>query len=288
LTQLLTFVGVLSLGGCVMQKDRAPSESPSFSERESGHSAHVDPAWLAEAVALPTFEVLDSRSAQGRLDIHAKTVTVGDLIHFHGHACDGLLRGAYAMRALADQAFPGRALDRTDLRVVSKNSPCLGDVAAYLTGARVRFGTQRLDDSLGVGFIVQVISTGETWEVREDPSFLPPLLKEWDAALVDPRRVSGQEKAELLGVHEATVWNWIRTSLLPTRPADHYRVRRLEAAELPAALHDATRTDVLNRAVSAPTEFSNPYEASPLPPPVLRSDQRWVQRYLQGPPGPPR
>jgi hypothetical protein len=278
------FIGMLSLVGCAMRRDGGSSASSSIPAGGNEHSAHIDPEWLGEAISLPTFEVQDSRSAQGRLDEHTKTVTVEDLIRFHGHACDGLLRGAYAMRALADQAFPGRPLDRTNLRVVSKNSPCLGDVAAYLTGARVRFGTQRLDDTLGVGFIVQVISTGETWEVREDPSFLPPLLKAWDAALLDPRRLSGPEKAELLGVHEAMVWNWIRTSLLPTRPADHYHARRLESAELPPSLHDATRTDVFNRDVPAPVEFSNPYETSTVPSPLLESDQRWVQRYLQGPP----
>jgi formylmethanofuran dehydrogenase subunit E len=66
-------------------------------------------------------------------------VTVADLVLFHGHACDGLLRGIWAMRALADVAFPDQPFDRSDLLVVSKNSPCLGDLAAYLTGGRARF-----------------------------------------------------------------------------------------------------------------------------------------------------
>lgn len=242
------------------------------------------PLWLSEAVALPTFEVIDSRSAQGRLGATATSVTVDDLIRFHGHACDGLLRGAYAMRALADVAFPGKPFDRTDLRIVSKNSPCVGDVAAYLTGARVRYGTHRLDDSLGVGFIIQVISTGETWEVREETGFQPPLLAAWDQALLDPRRVTGPEKAELVAVHEAMVWNWIRKELLPSRPAEHYRVSRLEAASLPEVLDDAVRTDVLNRQVGAPVRFSSPYESTAVSPPELNANDPSVQRYLAGPP----
>lgn len=242
-----------------------------------------EPRWLSEAVALPTFEVLDSRSAQGRLGTHSTLVTVDDLVRFHGHACDGLLRGTYAMRALADVAFPGRAIDRTDLRIVSKNSPCLGDVAEYLTGARVRYGTHRLDDALGVGFIVQVISTGEAWEVREEPNFLPATLRAWDAALLEPTRFSATEKAELLAVHEAMVWNWLRTTLLPSRPADHYRVTRLEQPVLPPPLHEAIRTDVLNRSVPAAGEFLNPYEAAAIPAPNLPTDSPWVQRYLRGP-----
>jgi len=91
------------------------------------------PAWL-DVSSLPAFEVVDTDSAQGRLDPRPKTVTVADLVLFHGHACHGLLRGVWTRRALADVA-PGTApCDRSGLMVVSKSSPCLGDVAAYLTG----------------------------------------------------------------------------------------------------------------------------------------------------------
>ncbi|MGC8463150.1 MAG: hypothetical protein ACP5P9_05725, partial [Acidimicrobiales bacterium] len=48
------------------------------------------PAWL-DVPGLPTFEVVDTRSAQGRLEVRPKTVTVADLVLFHGHACDGLV-----------------------------------------------------------------------------------------------------------------------------------------------------------------------------------------------------
>jgi hypothetical protein len=112
------------------------------------------PAWL-EVPGLPVFEVIDTRSAQGRLDHRPKRVTVADLVLFHGHACDGLLRGAWAMRALCDAAFGAAPLDRSDLLAVSRNSPCLGDVAAYLTGGRARFGTHRLDPDLGAGFQIR-------------------------------------------------------------------------------------------------------------------------------------
>jgi len=140
------------------------------SDDTSGHRERVSerhwyvPAWLEDTV-LPSFEVIDTRSAQGRLNPRPKTVTVADLVLFHGHGCDGLLRGTWAMRALADVAFPGQPFDRSDLVVVSKNSPCLGDLAAYLAGGRARFGTHRLDDTLGVGFKVQRLSNGEAWEV---------------------------------------------------------------------------------------------------------------------------
>lgn len=240
------------------------------------------PAWLHVA-GLPSFEVIDTRSAQGRLDPRPKTVTVGDLVLFHGHACDGLLRWVWAMRALGDAAFPDQPFDRSDLAVVSKNSPCLGDVAAYLSGGRARFGTHRLDDSLGVGFVLQRVSSGEVWEVREQSGFFPPLIAAWEAELLrddlDPAA-----KAELLAVHEAAQWDWVRSALLPSAPGEHYRAQRLDRFDLPPALLEARRTDTVNRAARAPHEVTSRYEpgldgdspSGPLP-------ERWTQRYQQGP-----
>jgi formylmethanofuran dehydrogenase subunit E len=258
------------------------------SDDTSGHRDGVSrphwyvPAWL-EDPGLPSFEVIDTRSAQGRLDPRPKTVTVADLVLFHGHACDGLLRGIWAMRALADVAFPGQPFDRSDLVVVSKNSPCLGDLAAYLTGGRARFGTHRLDDTLGVGFEVQRLSTGEAWEVREEPGFFPPLIAAWEAALLGDH-LDPADKAELLAVHESAQWDWVRRALLLSAPAEHYNVARLDELELPPALLEARRTDTVNRAIRAPHEVTSRYEpdlggdtpSEPLP-------RRWAQRYQEGP-----
>jgi hypothetical protein len=49
-------------------------------------------------------------------------------------------------------------VDRTDLRVVSKNGPCWVDAACWLTGARINFQTLRVDASVGDGFIVQFLN----------------------------------------------------------------------------------------------------------------------------------
>ena len=244
------------------------------------------PAWLDEAVALPSFEVIDTRSAQGRLDNQRKTLTIRDLVLFHGHACDGLLRGAYALRALADVAFPGRPFDRSDLLAVSKNSPCLGDVAACLTGGRARFGTHRLDESLGVGYVVQVISTGETWQVKEEPGFFPALISTWEAALLEDNRFDPADKAELVAINETAQWNWLRTALLPSRPSEHYHVQAMQRAELPPPLHPARRTDVVNRSIHPPRTFASPYEGeqrTPRPSTLLETTGPYEQRYLKGP-----
>lgn len=239
------------------------------------------PSWL-EGPGLPEFQVIDTRSAQGRLEQRAKTVTIADLVLFHGHACDGLIRGVWAMRALADFAFGDRPIDRSDLLVVSKNSPCLGDVAAYLTGGRARYGTHRLDDTLGVGFQIQILSTGECYEVREQPGFFPQQITDWEAALLGA--LDDELKRELLPVHETAQWDWVREALLPTSPAEHYHARRLEHLELPPALAQARRTDTINRLVQPPAEAHSAYDpdlsaASPNEP----YDGRWRQRYQSGP-----
>lgn len=238
--------------------------------------------WLDDPT-LPSFEVLDTRSAQGRLDVRAKTVTVRDLVLAHGHACDGLLRGVWALRALFDLAFADAPIDRSDLIVVSKNSPCLGDVAAYLTGARVRFGTHRLDNSLGVGFQLKQMSTARTWEVREEDGFFPDVIVAWEAALLD-EVISESDKRELLAVHEAAQWDWVREQLFTSAPRDHYRARELTHLDLPAPLIEARRSDTVNRLVPAPATLTGPDD------PTVRNPvadeltlASWRDRYEQGP-----
>lgn len=235
------------------------------------------PEWLAEAPHLPRFAVRDTRSAQGVLDTRTKLVTVADLVKFHGHACDGLVRASYAFRALFDAMLgPTTPIDRTDLQVVSKNSPCLGDVAAYLTGGRVRFGTHRLDPDLGVGFVVQRLSDGLTFEVREEAGFFPSLIAEWETVLLGDD-IAVDERRELIAVNEARQWDWVRTHLLPTRPSDHYHAQRMEAGQLPAPVMTARRTDVVNRSVAGPRAGQADGAGDAGEP------TRWEARYTQGP-----
>ncbi len=136
------------------------------------------PAWLASAPYLPQFQVRDTRHKYGRYDPTLKTVTVADLIRFHGHLCGGLMEAAVALRAAFDALFPDRVIDRTDLAIISNNSACGGDVAAYLTGARARFGSHVIDLTLRGGeFIVRRINTGETVHVRMHPHVYPHEVK---------------------------------------------------------------------------------------------------------------
>ena len=103
-----------------------------------------------------------------------KTITLKDLIKFHGHFCGGLVEGATTLRVAFDRLFPEGVIDRTDLRIASNNSACGGDVAAYLSGTRTRFGSHYIDPALKEGeFLVQRLSTQETVRVGIDAATYP-------------------------------------------------------------------------------------------------------------------
>ena len=136
------------------------------------------PQWLAAGPHTPLFEVRDTENKYGRYAAQTKRITLKDLIKFHGHFCGGLVESAAAMRVAFDQLFLGGTVDRTDLRIVSNNSACGGDVAAYLTGARLRFGTHHIDNALKESeFYVQQVSTGKTVHVRLSPEVYPTEVK---------------------------------------------------------------------------------------------------------------
>jgi formylmethanofuran dehydrogenase subunit E len=72
-----------------------------------------------------------------------------------------------------EKLFPDGVADRTDLRVVSKNGPCWVDAGALITGARINFKTLKIDKTIGDGFIVQKISTGEAYDAHLKPGVFP-------------------------------------------------------------------------------------------------------------------
>lgn len=136
------------------------------------------PAWLDSSPHTPVFLVRDTENKYGRYARQTKTITLKDLIKFHGHFCGGLVESAGALRVAFDRIFPDGVIDRTDLRIVSNNSACGADVASYLTGARARFGSHAIDNALSESeFYVQQVSTGRTVHVRLNPAVYPNEVK---------------------------------------------------------------------------------------------------------------
>ncbi|EQB71487.1 MAG: hypothetical protein AMDU1_APLC00024G0027 [Thermoplasmatales archaeon A-plasma] len=192
---------------------------------------------------IPVFTVLDTESSHGMYSQSTKEITFDDMVKFHGHACDGLYRGTYALSVAFKILFPNGVIDRTDLRAISRNSPCLGDAASYLTGARVRFGTQDVLSDPGVWYILQKISTGESIEVTEDNGFFPAEIANAEASLISASREELPEKLDRL---KSLQDNWVKNTLLKTRPGDHYHARKIEYKwrEVPYS-NKGIRTDII-------------------------------------------
>ena len=117
--------------------------------------------------------VRDTDSALGRYCLETKEIGLKDLARIHGHACDGLVIAFVEIKAALNKLFPEGVVDRTDLRVVSKNGPCWVDTATMMTGARINFKTLKIDKAIGDGFIIQRISTGEAYDVHLKPGVFP-------------------------------------------------------------------------------------------------------------------
>ncbi|WP_094607308.1 hypothetical protein SPSIL_038820 [Sporomusa silvacetica DSM 10669] len=127
------------------------------------------PSWAAEAKYNQPITVLDTDTGLGRYSLHTKEISLKDLARIHGHLCDGLVISYVEIKAVLDKLFPDGTVDRTDLRAVSKNGPCWVDASSMMTGARINFQTLRIDSTVGDGFIIQRISTGEAYDVHLKP-----------------------------------------------------------------------------------------------------------------------
>jgi formylmethanofuran dehydrogenase subunit E len=170
------------------------------------------PDWLMKSAYSPEFKVRDTVNKYGRYADKTKTITLSDLIKFHGHFCGGLVESAGALRLAFDNLFTDGIIDRTDLRIASSNSACGGDVAAYLTGARARFGSHVIDPKLTESeFVVQQVSTGKVVRVRVRPEAYPTDVR------TQMRKIeSGSFKPEDIDLFQDLQWNYAQK--IVTRP----------------------------------------------------------------------
>jgi len=101
------------------------------------------PTWYAPMLAkpyAPTFEILATRGTQGRYYPYTYSVTLKDMIKWHGHDCEGTIHAANAAKVAFEILFPDGIVDRSVLWGISGPSPCWSDAVAFLTGARVQYG----------------------------------------------------------------------------------------------------------------------------------------------------
>ncbi|MGP6207483.1 formylmethanofuran dehydrogenase subunit E family protein [Cuniculiplasma sp. SKW3] len=192
---------------------------------------------------LPVFFLRDTESSHGRYSMKVREIHAEDILKFHGHACDGLFRGIYAISVAMKKLYPEGIIDRTDTRIISRNSPCIGDVASYITGGRVRFGTQDVISEPGVWYIAQRISDGKAVRVAERKGFFPEEISniEREFGISKPENIPS-----LVDLLQKMQDEWVQNVLLNTRPEDNYSAEFLSIdwKEVPYE-HKGIRTDIL-------------------------------------------
>jgi len=148
------------------------------------------------ALARVLVRALDTESSLGPMSKTPQEVTLGDLVRFHGHPCDGLVAAAEGITLGLKALFPGGIVDRTDLAAATNASPCYSDVAAYLTGARTTYGTLVIDKALGDEWILLRRSTGRAVRVTLKPGVKPADLPGLEKKL----RADGCDRALMIEV----------------------------------------------------------------------------------------
>jgi formylmethanofuran dehydrogenase subunit E len=188
-----------------------------------------------------SFHTIDTDFSKGRLT-HKQTITLHDLEKFHGHLCDGLVVGGLALHEAMKLLYPSEPIDRTNLRIVSKPSPCLTDVAIYLTGGRYQFNTFYVDTAFEGLYIIQRIDNLKTVTVSLNkgvkPSSIDSLGNIAISQQLSPCDIDYLRKLE----------DDFTQALLLSKPTEIFTVKVISGFEWnPTAKRDYLKTDILNK-----------------------------------------
>lgn len=186
------------------------------------------------------FRVLDTDFSKGRLN-REQTITLTDLEKFHGHLCDGLVVGALAMQQAAEELYPEGVIDRTNLRAVSKPSPCLTDVAVYLTGGRYQFDTYYTATHFEGLYHIQRLDNQKAIAVSLNPGVKPDAIDS-----LGNLAVKGELTAcEIDSLRDME--NNFTKKLLSGNPREFFTVHQTSHFTWNPVLNTYPKTDVLNK-----------------------------------------
>lgn len=189
----------------------------------------------------PEFRTIDTDFSKGRLS-HLQTITVSDLEKFHGHLCDGLVVGTLAMKQAMLELYPDQIIDRTNLRIVSKPSPCLTDVAIYLTGGRYQFNSFYVDSDFEGLYIIQRIDNLQSVAVSLNKGVKPNAIDSLGEMAIH-QKLSPCEVDHLRKL-EAD----FTETLIHSEPCTIFSVKKIHDFEWkPKAKNDYLKTDVINK-----------------------------------------
>ncbi|NIK73595.1 acetolactate decarboxylase [Thermonema lapsum] len=189
----------------------------------------------------PAFETIDTDFSKGRLK-QKQTITIKDIEKFHGHLCDGLVVGALAMQEAMKELYPNQPIDRTNLRIVSKPSPCLTDVAIYLTGGRYQFNTFFADTAIEGLYIIQRIDNLKTVSVSLNSGVKPTAIDSLGNLAIQ-QKLSPCDLDYLRKLEDDFTQNLIQsdpTKLFTVKEIQHFKWN-------PKTKNDYLKTDIINK-----------------------------------------
>jgi acetolactate decarboxylase len=189
----------------------------------------------------PEFETIDTDFSKGRLN-HKQKITINDLEKFHGHLCDGLVVGALAVQVAMKELYPNEPIDRTNLRIVSKPSPCLTDISIYLTGGRYQFNTFYVDTDFEGLYIIQRIDDLKTVSVSLNKGVKP-------TAIDSLGNIAIQKNLSPCDIdHLRKLEDDFTQALIHSDPTKLFTVKEISNFQwIPKTKNDYLKTDILNK-----------------------------------------
>lgn len=123
----------------------------------------------------PSIQVIDTDFSKGSLN-HQQSLNLDDMSKFHGHLCDGLVVGYLGLNEALKKLYPSGVVDRTNTRIISHSSPCLTDVAIYLTGGRYQYNSFYVDNKIEGFYQVQRLDNNEAYQVNLKQNIKPKAI----------------------------------------------------------------------------------------------------------------
>lgn len=189
----------------------------------------------------PSLKVLDTDFSKGRLQ-NIQTISLQDAAKFHGHLCDGLALGFVGLKETLYKLYPDSIIDRTNNRIVSRSSPCLTDIAIFMTGARYQYNTYYVSDSIKYLFIVQRIDNNKTFGLK-----LKPELK--SNAIDSLGKLAVKGELDACGIDSLRkMEEQFTTFILLSNPKDLFILEEIKNNKWsPVLKNNFIKTDILNK-----------------------------------------
>jgi len=211
-------------------------------QKNETEMAKNDNSLITKEKNYPSIKVLDTDFSKGRLGLEHQ-INLTDLEKFHGHLCDGLVVGFLGIKEGLDILYPNGIIDRTNTRIVSKSSPCLTDVAVYVSGGRYQFNSFYVDNTMENGFyIVQRMDTKKTVKVNLKLGVIPEkIIKMGDKAISKELSACALDSLK-------TMEDDFSKKLLTSNPKELFTVTEIkDFVWNPVSKSDYLKTDIINK-----------------------------------------